>query len=75
MQEHERHRYLGEPDEDLILSLEPDQLVDAVYRPLPRRQLGRRAAVALIGLRLFLLVVTAAVLFAFISGVVRGPIT
>jgi uncharacterized protein involved in exopolysaccharide biosynthesis len=70
--EHQRHVYVGEPDDDLIEALEPDQLVTAVHRPVPRRVLSRRVEMGLWGLRIFLVVVSAAVVYAFIMGVVRG---
>ncbi len=72
MDEHQRHIYQGEPDEDLIEGLEPDQLVSAMYRPVPRRRLQPRVVAALWALRVFLLVVTAAVVYAFIAGVAGG---
>jgi hypothetical protein len=72
VQEHEQHVYLGEPDDDLIRALEPDQLVNAVHQPVPRLQLSRRVELALWALRIFLLVTSAAVVYAFVMGVVRG---
>ncbi|MGH7764958.1 MAG: hypothetical protein ACREOM_11160 [Candidatus Dormibacteraceae bacterium] len=72
MQEQEKHVYLGEPDEDLIRALEPDQLVAAVHQPVPRLQLSRRVELALWALRIFLFVTSAAVVYAFVMGVVRG---
>ncbi|HEY1456439.1 MAG TPA: hypothetical protein VGG31_08065 [Candidatus Dormibacteraeota bacterium] len=70
--EHQRHVYVGEPDDDLIEALEPDQLVTAVHQPVPRRVLSRPVELGLWGLRIFLLVVSAAVVYAFVMGVVRG---
>jgi hypothetical protein len=72
MDEHRRHIYLGEPDEDLIEALEPDQLVSAMDLPVSRRQLSRVVSAGLWALRVFLIVVTALVVYAFVAGVVRG---
>jgi hypothetical protein len=65
--DHERHLYEGEPDEDLIEALEPDQLVYAKDRRLPRRRLGARAEAGLWALRLFVLAMTAMVVYVFIA--------
>jgi hypothetical protein len=70
--DHQSHLYLGEPDEDLIESLEPDQLVGAIDRPVPRRRLSRFAEVGLWGLRVWLLVVAAMVVYIFVAGVIRS---
>jgi hypothetical protein len=70
--DHQSHIYLGEPDEDLIDSLEPDQLVGSINRPVPRRRLSRRAGVGLWGLRIWLVVVAGMVIYVFVAGVVRG---
>ena len=72
MDEHRRHIYLGEPDEDLIDGLEPDQLVAAMDRPVSRRLLSPAVAAGLWILRILLLLVTALVVYAFVVGVVRG---
>lgn len=69
--EHRRHLYAGEPDEDLIESLEPDQLVRAVNRPVPRRHLSRAGRVGLWGLRILLLATSAMVIYVFVLGAVR----
>jgi hypothetical protein len=73
MQNHQQHRYLGEPDEDLIESLEPDQLVVAMNSPLPQRSLGRLATFGLYALRVFLVVITAMVIYAFVASVLHPP--
>ncbi|GAC1372861.1 MAG: hypothetical protein NVSMB32_16510 [Actinomycetota bacterium] len=70
--DHQSHRYLGEPDEDLIESLEPDQLVRAVDQPVPRRRLSRVASASLWGLRIWLVVVGAMVVYVFVAGVIKG---
>ena len=72
MEEHQKHVYAGEPDNDLIRALEPDQLVSAMHQPLPRRRLSRRVEIGLWALRIFLLMTSAAVIYAFVMGVVRG---
>jgi hypothetical protein len=59
---------IGDDDgEQLIMNLEPDQLVLATVRPVPRAQLGHRAVLALWGLRVFSLLVSAMVIYAFID--------
>ncbi|MDQ6691487.1 MAG: hypothetical protein M3Z13_01845, partial [Candidatus Dormibacteraeota bacterium] len=63
MREHDQHIYQGEPDEDLIESLEPDQLVSAMHVAVPRRQFSRSVSAALWALRIFLLAVTAMVIY------------
>lgn len=69
--EHRRHLYEGEPDEDLIAALEPDQLVEVMDMPLARRRLSRRAQFGLWVLRLFLLALAAMALYAFVVGLLR----
>ena len=69
---HQQHIYLGEPDEDLIESLEPDQLVSAMNLPVPRRELSRSTSVGLWALRLFLLGVSGLVVYVFVVGIVKG---
>lgn len=70
--EHQHHIYVGEPDEDLIESLEPDQLVQAVGIPLPRRTLGRGASAGLWGLRILMLAMAAMVVYVFVVGALQG---
>jgi hypothetical protein len=72
LQEHQKHIYQGEPDEDLIEALEPDQLFAAVHQPLPRKQLSPAVNISLWGLRIFLIAVAAAVVYAFVVGVIHG---
>ncbi len=69
---HRQHIYIGEPDEDLIESLEPDQLVSVMNMPVARRHLSRPLSVALWGLRLFLFGVAGLVVYVFFAGVIRG---
>lgn len=73
MQDHQQHIYLGEPEEDLIESLEPDQLVIEMDKPVSRRQLNGLTTAGLWALRLFLLTITAMVIYAFVAGVINPP--
>ena len=57
----------GHPDDELIQALEPDQLVAATSKPLPRYQLGHTANVALWFLRIFVLLITALVVYTFVK--------
>ena len=70
--EHISHLYEGEPEEDLIEALEPDQLVDAMDAHLPRLELGLGTRLGLWVLRVFVLGMAALVVFSFVAGVVRG---
>jgi hypothetical protein len=54
-------------DEELVEFLERDQLVTDKSRPLSRAVLSRRAAVALWGLRVFVIVVAAMVIYTFVA--------
>jgi hypothetical protein len=56
----------GHPDDELLFALEPDQLVAASSRPLPRYVLGRTATLALWALRGFVLIITALVIYTFV---------
>jgi len=71
MQDHQQHIYLGEPEEDLIESLEPDQLVVEMDRPVLRRRLSGYATAGLWVLRVFLLTVTGMVIYSFAIGVIN----
>ena len=73
MQDHQQHIYLGEPEEDLIEALEPDQLVIEMDKPVSRRQLSGLTTAGLWALRLFLLTITAMVIYAFVAGVINTP--
>lgn len=53
-------------DPTLISSLEPDQLVAATMRPLPRRKLSRGVLTMLIVLRVFIAIAIPIVIYAFI---------
>ena len=56
----------GHPDDELLFALEPDQLVAASSRPLPRYVLGSTATLALWALRGFVLIITTLVIFTFV---------
>ena len=62
------HSTVEHTEGDLLEGLEPDQLVAAAARPLPRYPLSRRGATLLWLLRIFALLVTAAVVYTFIEG-------
>jgi hypothetical protein len=68
---HRQHIFEGEPDEDLILALEPDQLVEAMDAHLPRRPIGRWTWFGLWVLRLYVLALTAMAVYAFVVRVVE----
>ena len=54
-------------DEPLVMYLEPDQLVSDKSRPIPRAPLSKQANVALWALRVFVLIVSALVIYTFFS--------
>jgi hypothetical protein len=56
----------GHPDDELIHALEPDQIVAVASRPLPRYRLSYASNVALWLLRVFVLLITAIVVYTFI---------
>ena len=47
--------------------LDPGQLTAATRRPVPRARLGRRAAIALWALRVFVIILSAMVIYTFFS--------
>jgi 4-hydroxybenzoate polyprenyltransferase len=53
--------------EEFVMFLERDQLVADTSRPLPRARLSRRAAAGLWVLRVFAIVVSAMVVYTFVS--------
>jgi hypothetical protein len=55
------------PEDELIMHLERDQLVAETSRPLPEAQLSPRARAAAWTLRVFVLVVSAMVIYTFID--------
>jgi len=54
-------------EDQLILHLERDQFVAETSRPVPRAHLGARTTVALWALRVFCVVVSLMVVYAFIA--------
>jgi hypothetical protein len=54
-------------DEQLVMYLEPDQLVTDKSRPIPRAPLSKHANAALWALRVFALIVSAMVIYTFVS--------
>jgi hypothetical protein len=53
-------------DPALIRALEPDQLVAATMRPLPRRKLTKGVLAMLIVLRVFVVIAIPIVIYAFV---------
>jgi hypothetical protein len=53
--------------EEIVMFLERDQLVSDTSRPVPRARLSRRATVGLWALRIFAIVVSAMVVYTFVS--------
>ncbi len=53
-------------DPALISALEPDQLVGATMRPLPRRKLSRGVLALLIVLRVFIVIAIPIVIYAVV---------
>jgi len=54
-------------EDQLILHLERDQFVAETSRPVPRAQLGARTTAALWAMRVFCVVVSLMVVYAFIA--------
>jgi hypothetical protein len=54
-------------EDELIMDLERDQFVAETARPVPRAALGRRAMTGLWALRVFVIVVSAMVIYTFIT--------
>jgi len=54
-------------EEPLVAFLEPDQLVADKSRPVPRAPLSARASLALWALRVFVIIVSAMVIYTFFS--------
>jgi hypothetical protein len=53
-------------DPALVSALEPDQLVAATTRPLPRRKLTPGVVALLVALRVFILIAIPIVIYAFL---------
>ncbi|MGH7903323.1 MAG: hypothetical protein ACREPA_04240 [Candidatus Dormibacteraceae bacterium] len=68
-EQHRRHLFEGEPDEDLVEALEPDQLVTAMERHVPPIRLGPWARTGLWALRVFLVVVSGLVVYTFVVSI------
>jgi hypothetical protein len=60
---------LGHPENELIHALEPDQMVDAAARPLPRYRLSRLGNFGLWLLRGFVLAISALVIYTFVVAI------
>ena len=56
-------------EQELIMHLEPDQLVQETMRPLPPAKLSRAAVRGLWALRIFAVVASAMVIYTFIEQV------
>jgi hypothetical protein len=54
-------------DEELIMHLEPDQLVAATMEPVAPAPLGPRAKALLWGLRIFVVLVSIMVVYTFVD--------
>jgi hypothetical protein len=59
--------YAPHPEQELIMHLEPDQLVNQTLRPVPRATLSRPATFGLWALRVFCVSVSTMVLYTFID--------
>jgi hypothetical protein len=60
-------RRSGRAEDELIMHLERDQLVAETSRPLPRAALGPRATAAVWALRVFVVLLSAMVIYTFIE--------
>lgn len=56
-------------EQEMIMHLEPDQLVHETMRPLPRAKLSARAVRRLWALRIFAIVASAMVIYTFVEQV------
>jgi hypothetical protein len=54
-------------EQELIMHLEPDQIVAETARPLPRAHLSRRVVTGLWALRVFVLIASAMVIYTFVA--------
>jgi hypothetical protein len=57
----------GHADDELVMLIEQEELALGQERPVPRKELSRRARVALWALRIFVIVVGAMVVYAFFA--------
>lgn len=60
------HRPEGHPDNELIDALEPDQMVSAASVPFPRLRLRLGWKIGFWALRIYVLLITIPVIYAFI---------
>ena len=60
-------------DPALIGALDPDQLVAAKTRPLPRRVLGPGALALMVGLRVYVAIAVPIVIYAFVRALLAQP--
>jgi hypothetical protein len=58
---------MTEEEQDLVMFLERDQFVADKSRPVPRKRLSRRTRAGLWAFRVFVIVVSAMVVYTFIS--------
>jgi len=64
----EQHSHRGHHRHaELVMHLEPDQLVAETLRPVPRARLSRRVRIGLWALRVFAVAVSLMVLYTFIA--------
>jgi hypothetical protein len=67
----EERRQDGRAREDLVMFLERDQLVHDAARAVPRAHLSAAATAGLWALRVFVIVVSAMVIYTFIAQIVH----
>ncbi|GAC1328762.1 MAG: hypothetical protein NVSMB17_04530 [Candidatus Dormibacteria bacterium] len=65
---HRRHIFEGEPDEDLIQGLEPDQLLEVMNMRLPPARISAGVSIFLWALRVALVVLAGMAVFSFVVG-------
>lgn len=58
---------MSDTEEPQVMHLEPDQLVADKSRPLPRAPLSRRASLGLWALRVFVVIISAMVVYTFVA--------
>ena len=59
-------------ESELIDALEPDQLVAAVAKPLPRLRLSRPVRIALWAVRIFVVIITVLVVYTFVEKLISN---
>ena len=65
--EESEYRPEGHYESQLIEALEPDQLVAAVAKPLPRLRLTPPVRIALWAVRIFVLIISMLVVYTFVA--------